>query len=569
MMERPNLLERLRHNVLFGNMSDEAFEDVRGKLVVGYYKAHDGILDEDGIGKKLYLIVDGSVKILKKMKNGDEILLALLHHGDCFGELELIDIRPRSSRVVAEQDCITYELTKNHFEKLLKENHPFAIRLLQLLSVRLRALNHKFVRELSRICEQSYIELNKLQQLIEAAKIVNSTLDLDKLLTVILEAALQVVGADRGTVYLIDYDRRELWSKVLKGTQSIEIRLGIGKGIAGYVAATGDTLNIEDAYLDHRFNPEVDGKTGYRTKSILCMPMKNKEQKIIGVFQLLNKLDGTFTFDDENFIDALSVHSSIAIENARLHEQEGEKIAMEKDLVAAREVQMSLLPKSAPHVKGYDIAGRSIPAKAVGGDYFDFIPIDQHRIVFCLGDVSGKGLPAALLMANLQATLRGQMISEATPKVWIRRSNRLLHESTTPDKFVTLFFGCLDRELGTICYCNAGHDHPFFISSSDDVKRLKTGGIILSVMNDYPYEEETITMHPGGLLVAYSDGVTEAMNAKKQQFQEKRLMNVILKHRNLSATEIIDAILEAVKKHILSHPQFDDITVVVIKRLSE
>jgi len=140
-------------------------------------------------------------------------------------------------------------------------------------------------------------------------------------LGIILDTALKGVDAESGTLYIVDDVKQELWSKVLKGSELVEIRLPIGKGIAGHVAATGDVANIADAYLDPRFNPEFDRKSGYRTKTILCMPMKNKDDKIVGVFQLLNKRKDQFTYDDESFIDALSIHGAIAIENARLAQE--------------------------------------------------------------------------------------------------------------------------------------------------------------------------------------------------------------------------------------------------------
>jgi sigma-B regulation protein RsbU (phosphoserine phosphatase) len=559
--------DRLRHNILFENVNDRDFAMIREKLTERRFIAGEVILVDEGVGGKLYFLVEGRVRVLKRTGESEDTTLALLHHGDCFGELELIDGRPRSSTVVAVDDCITFELRKEDFDKLVIDCHPFTIRLMQLLSIRLRALNFHFVQEMSDNAKRAVEEVGKLRQLVEAAKNVNSTLDLDKLLAIILETALSIVHADRGTLYLIDYEKHELWSKVLRGTSLVEIRLPIGKGISGYVAATGDTLHIADAYLDHRFNPEFDERTGYRTRTILCMPMRNKDGKIIGVLQLLNKADGAlFNKDDENFIDALSIHSSIAIENARLYEQERQKIAMEKDLLAAKEVQMSLLPKVAPKLEGYDIAGTSIPAQHVGGDYFDFIPVDKNRIAVCLGDVSGKGLPAALLMANVQATLRGQILSEGTPKVLIRRSNKLLYQNTTSDKFVTLFFSILDVEKHTLSFTNAGHDHPFLLSGDKEPRRLKTGGLVVSIMEDFPFEEEVIPLQPGDTLVINSDGITEALNSKKEQFGEKRLAAILKESLDLPAKELIDRIIEHVKKFTGTYPQFDDMTLVVVKR---
>jgi sigma-B regulation protein RsbU (phosphoserine phosphatase) len=561
-----NLLERLRHNTLFENLDDHQFERIRSKLVQRRYAAHAPIIEEMIDGDKLYLIAEGRVKITKNTKYRDESLIALLHHGDFFGELELIDGRPRMSRVTAVEDCILYELAKDEFHRLLSENHPFTTRLLEVLSVRLRAINHHFVQEMDRHAEHTLTELQKLQRLIDAAKTVNSTLDLDKLLAIIVESALNIVGGAGGTLYLIDENRQELWSKVLKGLELIEIRLPVGKGIAGYVAATGDVQNIPDAYLDPRFNPEIDEKTGFHTSTILCVPMRNKDKKIIGVLQLINKTTGVFTSDDVSFIEALSIHAAIAIENARLYEQEREKIALEKDILAAREVQLILLPKEIPKVTGYDIAGESITAKMVGGDYFDFIPLARDRLAICVGDVSGKGLPASLLMANLQATLRGQTIIDAPPNIYVRRSNRLMWQTTSAEKFATLFFGILDLNGHTLHYVNAGQNYPILISSDCSQTPLTTGGIPLGMLEDCEYEEEVVAFTPESILVMYSDGVSEAFNKEKQQFGDEHVISIVCKLHNESAQTIVDAILDEVHIHSTGVPQLDDLTVVVVKR---
>jgi sigma-B regulation protein RsbU (phosphoserine phosphatase) len=564
---QPKTLERLRHNILFEDVGDDVFEAIRPKLIERRFQANDVVLEDEGVGESLYLIVDGRVKIIKRTKYGDEILIALLHHGDCFGELELIDGRPRASRVIAVENCVVYEMKKTDFEQLVRESSPFGVRLLQLLSIRLRALNFHFAQELHRSAERSITELQKLQRLIEAAEVVNSTLELDKLLTVILEIALRIVEGDRGTLYLIDEQKQELWSKILKGDALVEIRLPLGKGIAGYVGATGDILNIPDAYLDHRFNPEFDERSGYRTRTILCMPMRNKDQKIIGVIQLLNKRNGQFTTEDENFINALSIQSSIAIENARLYEQERQKIAMEKDLFAAREVQMSLLPKSAPTIDHYDVAGITIPAQLVGGDYFDFIPVAPGRIALCVGDVSGKGLAASLLMVSLQATLRGLVERVTTPREWIEQCNRLMYYNTAPDKFVTLFFAQLDYQQHVFSFCNAGHNPALLFSGECEHRALMTGGTVLSIVENFTFEDETVPLLPGDTVVMYSDGITETVNQAGEQFGDHRLIEVLSKVRTQSSKSIIEAVMQSVNVFASGAAQADDRTILVLKRV--
>ncbi len=559
-------IDRLRYNILFENITDDLFYAVKDKLQERRYRAAEIILEDESEGEELYLLVEGRVRIVKKGKLAGEKLLALLHPGDFFGELELVDGRPRCARVVAMDDCITYTMHKREFEKLLDESHPFATRLLQVLSLRLRSVNYHLISDLERYAQHSAAELGKMEQLIEASKVLNSTLDLDKLLVVILETALKIVNGDRGTVYLLDEAKRELWSKAQKDPEVVTIRLPLGKGIAGYVAATGDTLNIGNAYLDPRFNPEVDKKTGYRTETILCMPLKNKDGKIIGVFQLLNKKSGAFTHDDESLIAALSVHAAIAIENARLYEEEKKLLHMREEVRLAAKIQHDLLPKTIPRIPGYDIACRSVAAEMVGGDSYDCIPIDAHRFAVCLGDVSGKGVPAALLMANVQATLRAQTMLNVSAKECVIRSNTLLYHSTSSDKFVTLFYGVLDVQNHRLCFCNAGHEHPFLFSHDPEPQRLKTGGTILGMMENFPFEEETIPFTPDALLVIASDGIAEAMNQHAEQFGEQRLAAVIREHRHRSAAGLIDAIINAVNSHTAGAVQSDDMTIVVVKR---
>jgi len=552
--------------MLFETLNDEVFEEIYGKLHERRYRAESVILEDSAEGEELFLLVEGRVRIVKKTKTGDEKLLALLHTGDFFGELELIDGRPRSAHVIAVEDCIVFTLDRKTFDRLLYKNHPFAVRVMQVLSLRLRATNNHFMSELEKHALLAKTEVRKLEQLIEATKIVNSTLELEKLLKIILDTALHIVDGDRGTLYVVDVQKGELWSKLFVGSERVTIKLPIGKGIAGYVAATGDTINLEDAYLDARFNPNVDKKTGYRTKTVLCMPLKNKDGVIVGVLQLLNKHRGLFTRDDENFIRALSIHAAIAIENARLYEAEKAFQEMREEVRLAAKIQLELLPKTMPVLAGYDIAGTSIPAQVVGGDYYDFIWIDDAHLAICLGDVSGKGLPASLLMANLQATMRGQLLADCSPRECMSRSNTLLFRSTSSEKFVTFFYCYLDISAHRLSYSNAGHENPILVTAKGKIERMESGGIVLGIMDKYPFEEATMQIHTGDVLVIYTDGIIEAMNLKEEMFGEERLVEVLRQSRDSTSEKIVNAVVDAVKAFTGSAPQSDDITMVVVKR---
>ena len=321
-MENTNpTIENLRSNSLFKYISDNDLLKISKTLKEETFSAGTVIFNEKTRGERLYLILEGKVKISKVTKSGMETQLAILGKDNFFGEMELIEDQERSARTTALEHTVVAGIAGHDFDNLIKTNHIVTLNLLKAISKRLRATDEIIVAELERTLESSRVQVEKLNLLIDAAKTVNSTLDLDRLLDVILEAAIKSIAADRGTLYLVDELKSEIWSKALRGTEVIEIRLPIGKGLSGYVAKTGETINIPDAHNDPRWNPDVDKRSGYRTNNMLCMPMQNRDGKIIGVFQMLNKKGGPFTTQDEEFINALSIHASIAIENARLAQE--------------------------------------------------------------------------------------------------------------------------------------------------------------------------------------------------------------------------------------------------------
>jgi sigma-B regulation protein RsbU (phosphoserine phosphatase) len=239
---------------------------------------------------------------------------------------------------------------------------------------------------------------------------------------------------------------------------------------------------------------------------------------------------------------------------------------MQEELRLAYEIQYNLLPGEPPRLAGYDIAGKSIPAKEVGGDYFDFLAVSENNLAFCLGDVSGKGLPAALLMANLQAAVRSQAMAGTSITSCLERANSLLYRNTSPEKFATLFFGCLDAAGHVLHYCNAGHNHPFLIGKETEPLRLSTGGLALGCFESFPFEESQVPMKPGDRLVVFSDGISEAVNDRDEEFGEERVHDLAATNHDASATELIEKILQDVGRHAGNRPQMDDMTLVVVKR---
>jgi sigma-B regulation protein RsbU (phosphoserine phosphatase) len=263
---------------------------------------------------------------------------------------------------------------------------------------------------------------------------------------------------------------------------------------------------------------------------------------------------------------------------------------LERELRTAREIQQRLLPYASPSLPGFQIAGISEPSRQVGGDYYDFLELPEDILGVAVGDVSGKGIPAALLMSNLQASLKGQVIHPSSVAEVVSKVNDLLVHSTDTNMFATFFYGVLNRSLGTFTATNAGHDPPIICRADGRIERMSTGGLILGVVEGQPYQEETVILEPGDVMVLYTDGITEAIGpelalpAPKGEpsdpedleeeepedevnlFEEERLLDVIRRSHTLPAEQIKEAILDAVNVHTSGIPQSDDITLVVIKR---
>ncbi|MBL7960579.1 SpoIIE family protein phosphatase, partial [bacterium] len=365
-------------------------------------------------------------------------------------------------------------------------------------------------------------ETIRLMAIVEIGKLLNSTLDLNKILEIILDTAIKNLNADRGTVYLIDHEKKQLWSKVLQGDSIVEVRLALGQGIAGFVAQTGKKIILKDAYKDPRFNPDFDKKTGYVTKSILCMPMKNRKGQMIGVFQILNKKTGFFNVDDTKFLDTLSVDACIAIENARLYEEAIEKERMEKELEVAATIQEMIIPKEIVQQEGYEIAGFNVPSKQVGGDFYDVVYLPNGNTALIIADVSGKSIPGALLVSTLQASLRAYLESDFELEKLVTKLNRIILKNSTADKYITFFIGILDPQTHTLKSVNAGHNPPL-ICRSGAIKKLTVGGIPLGMYPYDQYESEETQLGSNDVVVMFTDGVTEAADKDDEFYDDSRL----------------------------------------------
>jgi sigma-B regulation protein RsbU (phosphoserine phosphatase) len=407
--------------------------------------------------------------------------------------------------------------------------------------------------------------LEELSIINDLARAISASLDSQSITRTVVRRSLRAIGAEQGVITLVAEKPADPTKTLVRtwDESGAQEHFHLHQTLLGWMHLNRKPLMVSDPANDPRFqgirwDPSI--------RSLLCVPMMIRSG-LKGVITLYNKKSGaTFTEEDQRLLAIIAAQSAQVIENARLNEKEKQLLHMQQEMDMASRIQRNLLPERIPGCEGYDIAGKSIPAQTVGGDYFDFIRVTGDRLAFCLGDVSGKGVPASLLMANVQATLRGQAFLTSSAAECIMRSNSLLYRSTGDDKFVTLFYGILNHADHVLQFSNAGQDHPFLISGEHEVARLSAGGLALSVLDDFPYQEETVTLSPGDLVVVYSDGIPEAVDAAQQQYGEHRLRELLLAHREEPASAVVDQIIAAVQKHAEGVPQMDDMTVVVVKR---
>jgi len=407
--------------------------------------------------------------------------------------------------------------------------------------------------------------LDKLQFLVEASKALNSTLDLSELLGRILEVAKTLAKAERGTLFLVDEKTEEIWSLIAHGLEKQEIRLPLGRGIAGHVAKTGEIVNIPDAYADPRFDPAVDKRTGFHTRNILTLPVRNKAGKIIAALQLLNKLQGSFTEEDTDFLLTLSGHMALSLENAQLHRDLLEKERLERDVALARGIQRSLLPETTPVVPGFDIAVLNEPCFEVGGDYYDFLSLGPHTLLVVIADVEGKGISSALVMSNLQATLRALVLHLHSLNDIAESVNRMILTDTRGEKYMTMFLGLIDTRRKAIHYINCGHVPPVIVRPGKEPLQLTEGGMVIGLFENAQYDRGHVRFQTGDTLVLCTDGITEAMDTQNEEFGSERLVASVSRVVELKAKGIVLKVCDDVAQFSRGGTHVDDKVMLTIK----
>ncbi len=417
------------------------------------------------------------------------------------------------------------------------------------------------------ISEEHVIDSGALWRILHVTRNLAIATDLPSLLAQVIDAARQVLGAERGTVFLYDEDSYELCSRV--ATESQEIRIPADQGIAGLCASTRQIVNVPDCYADPRFNRKVDIQTGYRTRNLLAIPLIGHDQTLVGVMQVLNKELGPFNGTDEQIATILAAQCAVALQRARLIEQNLMRLKMQRDLALARDIQQRILPHKMPKIAGYDLAGMSRPAEETGGDIYDAIALEDGHGLFTLADVTGHGIGPALVVTQIHSMVRISARFQASLDTMFHQINHQLCDDLPDGRFATVMLGRLDPVEHVLKLHSAGQGPLIhFVAATGECRMISATTVPMGVIRDLgKMDPMCIELAPGDIFAAITDGVFEAKSPADEQYGSDRLAEVLGRCAGEPAGQIIKEILRAVDGYMAGEPQGDDITMLLIKRM--
>ena len=406
--------------------------------------------------------------------------------------------------------------------------------------------------------------VSQFERLLNISTLLTSTLELDPLLTKILLEAEALMGAEASNVMLLDRERGELRYEIALGEAGEKIKeqrsLKVGEGIAGWVAEHELPLLIEDAYKDSRFHKEFDKKTGFHTRSILCLPL-NVHGRLLGIAQIINKKElGSFTIDDQLLFSKFCDIASVAIDNALMHKKLIEQDRVERDMELAEEIQRAFLPARLPLIDGLRIEYRSLVCRHVGGDVMDIRLLPDGRLSVLVADVSGKGVPAALFASKFSNDFDYQVKNFRDPAALFTQLNKLVTEKSTRGMYVTAVYGTIDPKSGEVELVNAGHLHPLLVGpASGQIKILQTGeSPPLGILAETIYSSKKTKITSGQNLLFMTDGVTEAKSHDGSRLGDESTQNAAKMIPQLAVTQLMKTLNQFTQGEVLA----DDLTIV-------
>ncbi len=416
--------------------------------------------------------------------------------------------------------------------------------------------------ENARLYTRTTRQARTLVLLNEIARELTSILNLDELLKRIAELLSRLIDYQMFSILLLDSSGEKLQHRFsLRFRENIQLKhdIGVGQGVVGYATQHKQPVLVPDVSKDPRYialNPE--------THSELAVPLIYKG-KVIGVLDLEHTRRGFFTDDHKRTVTTLAAQVAIAIENAQLYEQIArQESRLERDLALARELQFRLLPHHLPTIPHLDVAARFVPARAIGGDLYDFMSYSLSRAAIVVGDVSGKGAPAAIYAALVSGILRSHAPIEPAPAEMLSAVNFSLSERRIDGQFVSLIYSVWDDEQRQLRVSNSGLPRPVYCHDGK-IQMIEATGLPLGLFDDADYDELTFNASPGDIFVFFSDGILDAQNQARELFGRTRLEQIVSASCPLSAAGVVDAIFKAVAEHTGTEEAFDDQTVVVMR----
>jgi phosphoserine phosphatase len=413
---------------------------------------------------------------------------------------------------------------------------------------------------------------SSLARILDVARKLSRPFELKEALEQIVDTGCHVLGADRASVFLFDAPRNQLFSKATS-SRNEEIRFDADKGIAGECLKNRRILRVDDCYEDPRFNPEVDRATGYRSESLLAIPLVGMEEEVVGVMQLLNSARGRFDEDDERLADLFAGFAALAIQRARNLEDRLRTAKLENDLSLAREIQVNLLPREVPSCEGYELAAYSRPAEETGGDIYDLVPLDgkaeEGELLMLLADATGHGIGAALSVTQVRSMLRtAARAGVGLDQIGLSLNNQLA-EDLPANRFITAFLGVLDPARHTLSYHALGQGPLLhFHAGTGSFDELGASSIPMGIVKHSVLPRpDALVLEPGDLVVLLSDGFYEYRSPEDEEFGAARVRRIASENRAESASSILDALKSELDGFARGAPQLDDLTAVVLKRL--
>jgi phosphoserine phosphatase RsbU/P len=418
--------------------------------------------------------------------------------------------------------------------------------------------------------EESLSIIDKLRLLLDITKTISRSLDLEEVLNLVMDTLGSLIPYDAAGIYLIEFSPEDkdpyvFKSKALRGYHIsfdlIEPRLKMGEGFLGAVAQSGKPIISHDVSKDPRYFAARE-----LTRSEMLAPIVSND-RVIGVFDLESDQLNAYSDDDLAVLQLLTSQVAIIIEKVRLHQQVVEKKRIEAQLEIARQVQLELLPSSDPTIDGFDISAYVFPTEEVSGDYYDWVKVFDDQIGIIVADAVGKGIPAALLMAFLRASLRSSVQTGYAPNIAFSKVSELLRDSIEDHQFITAIYGILDTTNRTFVFSNAGHNPPLLIKPDGEYRFVEYGDTPLGMFADTHFHQHFIRFEERQVMVIYTDGITEAANPNGEEYGQERFAKRVLEGIDLPAKKLIDHVRKGVADFTERKFLDDDGTLFIVKAL--